>query len=161
MQEVVSKETIKVLWKGQYCVINDVVDKHGKPQLGKRELRVGPCSFFLHPGKNISLLVNESFSYTCTLKKQICLTSIVIIKKNLLNNGWCEIQPQVNGKKVNVGTSFIYLWFVYPHRITLFIEDKKCSHGRCTPLLMIGEYLLRFLDLSHIWKALQWLNTPV
>lgn len=51
--EVVSKETIKVLWKGQYCVINDVVDKHGKPQLGKRELRVGPCSFFLHPGETL------------------------------------------------------------------------------------------------------------
>ena len=50
-QEVVSKETIKVLSKGQYCVIKDVVDKHGTPQLGKRELRVGPCSFFLHPGK--------------------------------------------------------------------------------------------------------------
>nr|XP_022293947.1 major vault protein-like [Crassostrea virginica] len=49
--EVVSKETIKVLSKGQYCVIKDVVDKHGTPQLGKRELRVGPCSFFLHPGE--------------------------------------------------------------------------------------------------------------
>jgi hypothetical protein len=47
---VVSKENIKVLCKGQYCVIKDVVDKHGKPQLAKRELRVGPCSFFLHPG---------------------------------------------------------------------------------------------------------------
>ncbi|XP_048766942.2 major vault protein-like [Ostrea edulis] len=51
--EVVSKENIKVLWKGQYCVIQDVVDKHGKPQLAKRELRVGPCSFFLHPGEKL------------------------------------------------------------------------------------------------------------
>ncbi|XP_061169196.1 major vault protein-like [Saccostrea echinata] len=51
--EVTSAETIKVLWRGQYCVIKDVVDKKGKPQLSKRELRVGPCSFFLHPGESL------------------------------------------------------------------------------------------------------------
>ncbi|KAK3097161.1 hypothetical protein FSP39_006955, partial [Pinctada imbricata] len=42
-----------VLWKGQYAVIENVVDKKGKPQLGKRELRVGPCSFFMHPHESL------------------------------------------------------------------------------------------------------------
>ena len=39
-----------VLTQGQYCVVVDPVDAEFKPQLGKRQLRRGCCSFFLHPG---------------------------------------------------------------------------------------------------------------
>ncbi|XP_060071634.1 major vault protein-like [Ylistrum balloti] len=51
--EIVSKESRVVVKKGEYCIVQDVVDKNLKPQLGKRELRVGCCSFFLHPGESL------------------------------------------------------------------------------------------------------------
>ena len=49
-QEVTSKAKKVVLTLGQYCVVENPIDKSGKPQLGKLELRKGCCSFFLHPG---------------------------------------------------------------------------------------------------------------
>ena len=56
-QEVVSNEVKTVLKQGQYCVVLDPVNKDFKPQLGERELRVGCCSFFLHPGQEKKLTV--------------------------------------------------------------------------------------------------------
>ncbi|XP_071485231.1 major vault protein-like [Diadema antillarum] len=50
-----------VLQKGQYCVINNPVDRHGKPQFGKKELRVGNTSFFLHPGESIEGGIKEQY----------------------------------------------------------------------------------------------------
>lgn len=50
-QEVASKAKKLVLTKGQYCVVENPLDKSGRPQLGKLELRIGCSSFFLHPGK--------------------------------------------------------------------------------------------------------------
>ncbi|CAC5421282.1 MVP [Mytilus coruscus] len=49
--EVASKAKKLVLTKGQYCVVENPLDKSGRPQLGKLELRIGCSSFFLHPGK--------------------------------------------------------------------------------------------------------------
>ena len=40
-----------VLSKHEFCVVVEPIDKKGKPQFGKRELRKGCNSFFLHPGK--------------------------------------------------------------------------------------------------------------
>ena len=42
-----------VLTNRQYCVVHDPVDADGKPQLGRRELRNGPASFFLQPGESL------------------------------------------------------------------------------------------------------------
>ncbi len=35
----------------QYCVVVDPVGADGRPQLGSRQLRNGPASFFLLPGE--------------------------------------------------------------------------------------------------------------
>jgi major vault protein len=53
-EEVVGEVKITTLTNRQYCVILDPVDKKtGLPQLGKKELRVGPISFFLQPGERL------------------------------------------------------------------------------------------------------------
>jgi hypothetical protein len=49
-KEVTSRAKKIVLKKGEYCVVENPIDKSGKPQLGKLELRKGCSSFFLHPG---------------------------------------------------------------------------------------------------------------
>ncbi|XP_053406855.1 major vault protein-like [Mercenaria mercenaria] len=59
--EVVSVEKRVVLAQGQYCVVLDPVDTDFKPQLGKRELRKGCCSFFLHPGERLEQGIQNSF----------------------------------------------------------------------------------------------------
>ncbi len=41
---------LTVLKSHQYAVVKDPVGGDGKNRLGCRELRVGPKSFFLHPG---------------------------------------------------------------------------------------------------------------
>ena len=41
---------LTVLKQRQYCVVVDAVGKDGRPQLGHRELRCGPLTFFLQPG---------------------------------------------------------------------------------------------------------------
>ena len=51
IQEVVQFVKKTVLNKGQYCLVLDPVDDKGRPQLGKREVRRGIASFFLHPGR--------------------------------------------------------------------------------------------------------------
>ncbi|XP_072026388.1 major vault protein-like [Amphiura filiformis] len=50
-----------VLPKGCYCVVKDPVDKKGKCQLGKEELRVGISSFFLHPGESIPAGIQQQY----------------------------------------------------------------------------------------------------
>ncbi|XP_065176847.1 major vault protein-like [Sycon ciliatum] len=55
----VSEEVIKsvkktVLTSKQYCVVMDPVGEDGHNQLGQRELRTGPSSFFLRPGEHVN-----------------------------------------------------------------------------------------------------------
>lgn len=52
-EEFVSEVKLTTLAKNQYCVVIDPVDKNGKPQFGKRELRKGEQSFFLKPGETL------------------------------------------------------------------------------------------------------------
>ena len=42
---------ITTLTNRQYCIVRNPVGEDGLPQLGKRELRKGDRSFFLHPGE--------------------------------------------------------------------------------------------------------------
>jgi major vault protein len=51
-EEVVGEVRITTLTNRQYAVLLDPVEK-GKPQLGKKELRKGPTSFFLLPGERL------------------------------------------------------------------------------------------------------------
>lgn len=50
-QEVVAEVTQTVLSRQEYCIVTDPIDSKGRNQLGKKELRRGVMSFFLHPGK--------------------------------------------------------------------------------------------------------------
>ena len=45
--------SITTLTTRQYCIIHDTVDADFKNQLGKKLVRRGECSFFLHPGESI------------------------------------------------------------------------------------------------------------
>lgn len=44
--------TLTILKKHQYCIVLNPVGSDGRSQLGVRELRVGPKSFFLQPGED-------------------------------------------------------------------------------------------------------------
>ena len=50
-QEVVAEVTQTVMSCQEYCIVTDPIDSKGRNQLGKKELRRGVMSFFLHPGK--------------------------------------------------------------------------------------------------------------
>jgi len=52
-EEVVGEVRITTLNARQYAVILDPIGSNGKPQLGKKELRIGETSFFLRPGERI------------------------------------------------------------------------------------------------------------
>jgi len=52
-EEVVGTVNITTLTKRQYCIVLDPIDKNGKPQFGKKELRSGEASFFLCPGERL------------------------------------------------------------------------------------------------------------
>jgi len=52
-ETVVGEINITVLNNRQYAVVVDPVDSKGVPQLGKRELRRGECTFFLQPGESL------------------------------------------------------------------------------------------------------------
>ncbi len=52
-EEVIGEVGVVTLSDRQWCVIVNPVDDNGKPQLGRREIRQGRTSFFLHPGEYI------------------------------------------------------------------------------------------------------------
>jgi major vault protein len=53
-EEVVDEEvTITTLDDRHWCIVQDPLDAEGKPQLGKKEIRKGRQSFFLHPGESL------------------------------------------------------------------------------------------------------------
>jgi major vault protein len=52
-EETVGQVRITTLNNRQYCVVLDPIGADGKPELGKRELRKGPASFFLRPGERL------------------------------------------------------------------------------------------------------------
>eukprot|EP01087_Luapelamoeba_hula_P005226 TRINITY_DN152_c0_g1_i4.p1 TRINITY_DN152_c0_g1~~TRINITY_DN152_c0_g1_i4.p1 ORF type:complete len:817 (+),score=165.60 TRINITY_DN152_c0_g1_i4:150-2600(+) len=52
-EEVVGEVRITTLTNRQYVVVLDPIGKDGKPQLGLKQLRKGPVSFFLRPGERL------------------------------------------------------------------------------------------------------------
>ena len=60
-QEAVRGIHKTVLSRNQYCIVLDPVDEKCVNQLGKRELRVGVTSFFLHPGEVLEAGIQEAY----------------------------------------------------------------------------------------------------
>ncbi len=52
-EEVVGVVAITTLNDRQWCIVVNPIGSDGKPQLGKREVRKGLTSFFLHPGEEL------------------------------------------------------------------------------------------------------------
>ncbi|XP_048584492.1 major vault protein isoform X2 [Nematostella vectensis] len=52
-EHLVKQVSKTILKKSQFCVVLDPVNSKGKNQLGKKELRKGVISFFLHPGESL------------------------------------------------------------------------------------------------------------
>lgn len=50
---VAAKVNLVTVGAYQYAIVNDYVDANGDQVLGRRQLRTGNCSFFLHPGENL------------------------------------------------------------------------------------------------------------
>lgn len=61
---------LTVLKLHQYCVVVDAVGADGKPELGTRQLRKGPATFFLQPGEcacgGLGVNIMENLENTCT-----------------------------------------------------------------------------------------------
>lgn len=56
IQKIVEAVPKTILTRQDYCVVLDPVDSKGQNQLGKKELRKGVCSFFLHPGTSTHMI---------------------------------------------------------------------------------------------------------
>ncbi len=52
-EQVVGEVKITTLGDREWCIVHDPIGPDGKPQLGKREVRKGRTSFFLHPGESL------------------------------------------------------------------------------------------------------------
>lgn len=52
-EEEVGEVAITTLDDREWCIVADPIDATGKLQLGKREIRQGRTSFFLHPGESL------------------------------------------------------------------------------------------------------------
>jgi len=52
-EQVVGQVKKTTLAKNQYCVVLDPIGDDGKPQYGRKELRVGEVAFFLKPGERL------------------------------------------------------------------------------------------------------------
>lgn len=52
-EEAIAEVEVTTLSDRQWCIIVNPIDENGKPQLGRREIRQGRISFFLHPGEAI------------------------------------------------------------------------------------------------------------
>ena len=52
-EEVVGEVEITTLNDRQWCIVLDPIDDTGKPQLGRKEIRQGLTTFFLHPGETL------------------------------------------------------------------------------------------------------------
>jgi major vault protein len=63
-EDVVGQVRITTLTNRQYCVVLDPVGVDGKPELGKRELRTGPVSFFLRPGERLEQGIQNIYVLT-------------------------------------------------------------------------------------------------
>jgi len=63
-EDVVGQVRITTLTNRQYCVVLDPVGADGKPELGKRELRTGPVSFFLRPGERLEQGIQNIYVLT-------------------------------------------------------------------------------------------------
>lgn len=60
-EEVVAEVSRTVVSRQEYCIITDPIDSKGRNQLGKRELRKGVTSFFLHPGEDLEGGILKSY----------------------------------------------------------------------------------------------------
>jgi len=60
-EEVITTVYLNVLTSSQYCVILDPVNKDGIAQLGEREVRPGPCTFFLKPGETFATYISDKY----------------------------------------------------------------------------------------------------
>lgn len=60
-ETVVGEVAITTLTNRQWAVVVDPIGKDGRPQLGKRELRKGECSFFLRPGERLEAGVENVY----------------------------------------------------------------------------------------------------
>ncbi|XP_067937582.1 major vault protein-like [Watersipora subatra] len=60
-EEVVGVVNITTLNSRQYCVILNPVDENGRPQLAKKKLVKGECSFFLVPGEKLEKGIQAIF----------------------------------------------------------------------------------------------------
>jgi len=60
-QRLLKREPITLLEKNSYCVVVNAWDATDRIQLGQRELRVGPRSFFLKPGEALEAGIQPAY----------------------------------------------------------------------------------------------------
>lgn len=78
---------LTVLEKQQFCVVLDPVSADGKQQLGKKELRKGPTSFFLKPGKSVvqyfiscKAFVNLFYGVCIAVHEFLLMSDVILLR---------------------------------------------------------------------------------
>jgi major vault protein len=85
-EDIIEHVDLIVLKPQQYGVVSCPVGKNGKPQLGVKELRKGPMTFFLHPGENMEAGIQPA--YILSADEAIVLTAVeefddIVAKKKI------------------------------------------------------------------------------
>jgi major vault protein len=93
---------ITTLTNREFCVVLDPIGSDGRNRLGKRELRKGECSFFLHPGERLEKGIQPVFILADGEALLLCARELVNIGDQIRKPGdrWmiygpCDFIPSV------------------------------------------------------------------
>jgi major vault protein len=84
-EEVVTEVKITTLTNRQYCVVIDPVGPDGNNQMGREELRVGECSFFLRPNEKLKKGIQQI--YVLGEEEALLLSTRSVIKDPTSKDG--------------------------------------------------------------------------
>jgi len=143
-----------VLRKQQFCIVLDPVGKDGRPQFGKKELRVGPDSFFLKPGERLEDGVQNA--YLLQNDEALILSAIDAFedislgepKKRLPGDIWMICGPQVYIPPVTVKVNLKRSPIPLGKNEGVYVQNKKT--GKVRTVIGPLSYLLN--EHEALWE---------
>eukprot|EP00005_Dracoamoeba_jomungandri_P000703 CAMPEP_0174257276 /NCGR_PEP_ID=MMETSP0439-20130205/6426_1 /TAXON_ID=0 /ORGANISM="Stereomyxa ramosa, Strain Chinc5" /LENGTH=824 /DNA_ID=CAMNT_0015340293 /DNA_START=56 /DNA_END=2530 /DNA_ORIENTATION=+ len=150
-EQVIGEVNITTLNNRQYCIVCDpVCAKSGNNKLGVRELRKGPCSFFLQPGERLEAGIQPF--YVLGPEEALLLTALEKYVDQegeerapgdaWMVNGPCEYVPDI---EVQVTEKRTYI--PLDENEGIYVRDIKTGHVRS----VIGQsYLLEANEV--LWE---------
>jgi len=148
-EEITQVVQITTLSSREYCVIENYVDESGTNQLGKKVLRRGECSFFLHPGEIIEQGVKSIHVLSDDLG--LVLQAIEDFDDNgterkagdkWMIRGPCDYVPPVEVKRLKYHRSI-----PLDRNEGIYVRDTKTGHVKA----IVGEtYMLS--ENEELWE---------